>query len=176
MILSLANESANMRNHVLTQNALRGRSYWKNQHNYPNLYNMRVWTVSTSSWCRKNVCVNVKPLSLNWAASRSPEYTLTNPWFYLIRLHSCEFNTTFRHLIEVNANPSSDQTRFSVIACEVPAQSCPRVTFLGPDSTRQNVDPTRPAIADQKSYPTRPTTRSFSHMYSLYLNNNLLIS
>ena len=23
-------------------------------------------------------------------------------------------------------------------------QSCPRVTFLGPDPTRQNVDPTRP--------------------------------
>ena len=55
-------------------------------------------------------------------------------------------------------------------------QSCPRVTFLGPDPTRQNVDPTRPAIADQKSDPTRPAARSFPHMYSIYLNNNLLIS
>ena len=34
--------------------------------------------------------------------------------------------------------------------------SCPRVSFLGPDSTRQNVDPTRPSIADQKSESTRP--------------------
>ena len=60
-------------------------------------------------------------------------------------------------------------------------QSCPRATFLGPDPTRQNVDPTRPAIADPKSDPTRPdptrpVARSFPHMYSLYLNNNLLIS
>ena len=32
-------------------------------------------------------------------------------------------------------------------------QSCPRVTFLGPEPTQpvENVDPTRPAIADQKS-------------------------
>ena len=30
------------------------------------------------------------------------------------------------------------------------------VTFLGPDPTRRNVDPTRPAIADKKSDPTRP--------------------
>ena len=28
-------------------------------------------------------------------------------------------------------------------------QNCPRVTFLGPDSTRRNVDPTLPAIADK---------------------------
>ena len=34
-------------------------------------------------------------------------------------------------------------------------QSCPRVTFLGPDPTRRNVDPTRPAIANNKSDPTR---------------------
>ena len=35
-------------------------------------------------------------------------------------------------------------------------QSCPQVTFLGPDPTRRNVDSTRPAIADKKSDPTRP--------------------
>ena len=40
-------------------------------------------------------------------------------------------------------------------------QSCPRVTFLWtrPDPTRRNVDPTRPAIADKKSDPTRPDPR-----------------
>ena len=40
-------------------------------------------------------------------------------------------------------------------------QSCPRVTFLGPDPTRPGEtltrpDPTRPAMADKKSDPTRP--------------------
>ena len=41
------------------------------------------------------------------------------------------------------------------------AQSCPRVTFLGPDPTRPDPakrwpDPNRPAIADQNSDPNRP--------------------
>ena len=40
-------------------------------------------------------------------------------------------------------------------------QSCPRVTFLGPDPTRRNVDPTRPATADKKSDQTRPAARPF---------------
>ena len=35
-------------------------------------------------------------------------------------------------------------------------QSCPRVTFLGPDPTRRNFDPTRPEIADPTRAPTRP--------------------
>ena len=55
-------------------------------------------------------------------------------------------------------------------------QSCPRVTFLGPDPTRpdptrRNVDPTRPAIADKMSDPTRPAARPFPHIYILQLNN-----
>ena len=49
-----------------------------------------------------------------------------------------------------------------------PNQSCPRVTFLGPDPTRRNVDPTRPAIADTNSDPTRPDPRpDLPHMYIL---------
>ena len=57
-------------------------------------------------------------------------------------------------------------------------QSCPRVTFLGPDPTRWNVDPTRPdPRLLTKFWPdlTRPATRLFPHMYSLQLNNYLLI-
>ena len=54
-------------------------------------------------------------------------------------------------------------------------QSCPRVTFLGLDPTRRNVDPTQPAIADKKSDPTRPATRPFPNMFILQLNNYLLI-
>ena len=49
-------------------------------------------------------------------------------------------------------------------SCITLYQSCPRVTFLGPDPTRPdptrwNVDPTWPAIAVKKSDPTRPAAR-----------------
>ena len=48
------------------------------------------------------------------------------------------------------------------------SQSCPRVTFLGPDSTRRNVDPTRLAIADKKSDPTRPGLYYYYYYYYYY--------
>ena len=41
-------------------------------------------------------------------------------------------------------------------------QSCPRVTFLGPDPTRRYVDPTRPAKIRQNRDPTRPDPRVHS--------------
>ena len=44
------------------------------------------------------------------------------------------------------------------------------------DPTQRNVDSTRSAIDDKKSDPSRPAARPFPHMYSLLLNNYLLIS
>ena len=50
-------------------------------------------------------------------------------------------------------------------------QSCPRVTFLGPDPTRRNVDPTRPDPRLPTKNLTRPAARPFPNMYRLQLNN-----
>ena len=40
-------------------------------------------------------------------------------------------------------------------------------SWTRPDPTRRNVDPTRPAIADKKSAPTRTATQPFSYTYSI---------
>ena len=50
-------------------------------------------------------------------------------------------------------------------------------SWTRPDPTRRNVDPTRPAIADKKSDPTRPDPRPdpSPHMNILQLNYSLLI-
>ena len=56
------------------------------------------------------------------------------------------------------------------------AQSCPRVTFLGPDPTRPvetltRPDPTRDCRQKVWPNPTRPAARPFPNKYSLQLNN-----
>ena len=56
-----------------------------------------------------------------------------------------------------------------IVAHTLLDQSCPRVTFFEPDPTRRNVDPTRPAIADKKSDPTRPAARPFPNMYNYWI-------
>ena len=52
-------------------------------------------------------------------------------------------------------------------------------SWTRPDPTRRSVDPTRPAIADKKSDPTKslvqPAARPFPLMYILQLNNYSLI-
>ena len=48
-------------------------------------------------------------------------------------------------------------------------------SWTRPDPTRRNVDPTRPAIGDKKSDPTRLAARLFIHMYILWFNNYLII-
>ena len=56
-------------------------------------------------------------------------------------------------------------------------QSYPRFTYLGPDPTRRDVDPTRPAIADNKSDPTRGLTLPpCVHSLIEYLFINYLIT
>ena len=59
-------------------------------------------------------------------------------------------------------------------------QSCPRVTFLGPDPTRPaetliRPDPTRDCRQKVWPDPTRPAARPFPNMYSLQLNNLYLL-
>ena len=59
-------------------------------------------------------------------------------------------------------------------------QSCPRVTFLGPDPTRPGEtltrpDPTRDCRQKVWPDPTRPAARPSTHMCILQLNNYLLI-
>ena len=52
----------------------------------------------------------------------------------------------------------------------VPRQSCPRVTFLGPDPTRRNVDPTRPDPRLPSIGLTRPDPRPDSSLICAYFN------
>ena len=61
-------------------------------------------------------------------------------------------------------------------------QSCPRVTFLGPEPTRRNIDPTRLTIADKKFDPTCPDPRPdlsriciVFNLIIIYLLNNYYI-
>ena len=62
------------------------------------------------------------------------------------------------------------------------AQSCPRVTFLGPDPTRRNVDPTRPDPRSLTKSLTRPDPRpdptpicKVFNLIIIYLLNNYYI-